>query len=60
MSVYAPIVRIALRYGVGFVVGTEVGEMLAGDPDVVLLVALGIGAGVETIYALAKHHGWTT
>lgn len=56
----APFARILLRYGVGIVVGMEAGEMLAGDPDVVAVVALGIGAAVEAVYVLAKRKGWAT
>lgn len=57
---YAPIARIFIRYIVGAVIGSETGNLLAGDPDVVFYVALGIGAGVEALYAMAKRKGWTT
>lgn len=57
---YAPIARIIIRYIVGAVIGSETGNLLAGDPDIVLYVALGIGAGVEALYAMAKRKGWTT
>lgn len=56
----APIVRILLRYGVGVVFGMEFGSLLAGDPDVVLLVATGIGAATEAVYTYAKKKGWAT
>lgn len=56
----APVARILLRYGVGIVVGMDAGDMLAGDPDVVALVALGIGAAVEAVYVIAKRKGWAT
>ena len=56
----APVARIALRYGVGIVLGMEIGQRLAADPDVVAVVALGVGAAVEAAYALAKRKGWTT
>ena len=56
----APFIRIALRYGVGFVLGAEVGERLAMDQDVVTLAALGVGVVVETVYAYAKRKGWAT
>jgi hypothetical protein len=56
----APIIRIILRYGVGAVVGMEIGGMLAGDPDVVLLLAAGVGAATEAAYVFAKKKGWTT
>jgi hypothetical protein len=57
---WAPLARIILRYIIGGIIGMETGAILAGDPDVVLYVALGIGAAVEGIYALAKNKGWAT
>lgn len=56
----APLARIAIRYGVGIIFGTQIGDMLAGDPDVVMYVALGIGAVVEAVYVAAKRKGWAT
>lgn len=56
----APIARILLRYGVGLVFGMEIGSLLAGDPDMVLVVAAGIGMATETAYAYAKKKGWAT
>ena len=60
MSDWAPLARIALRYIIGGILGMEAGDLLAGDPDVVFYVALGIGAVVEVIYAYAKRKGWAT
>lgn len=57
---YAPIVRIILRYLVGAVIGASQADMLAGDPDVVTVLALALGAAVEVIYAFAKRKGWAT
>lgn len=57
---YAPIARIIVRYIVGGVLGMETGEILAGDPDVIAFVALGVGAATEFAYATAKRKGWTT
>lgn len=57
---YAPIARIILRYAVGAVVGASQAEILAGDPDVVSMVAIGVGFAVETIYGIAKKKGWAT
>lgn len=54
------IARIILRYGVGLVAGMHAGEALAGDPDIVLMVAAGVGVGIEAVYAYAKKNGWTT
>jgi hypothetical protein len=56
----APVIRIVLRYGVGAVVGMEIGGMLAGDPDIVMLLAAGVGAATEAAYVFAKRRGWTT
>ena len=57
---YAPIARIVLRYVIGGVIGAAQGDMLASDPDVVTVAALGLGAAVEAAYALAKRKGWAT
>lgn len=56
----APITRIILRYGVGTIFGMEVADLLAGDPDVILLVATVIGIATEVAYAYAKKRGWAT
>ena len=57
-----PIVRIALRYGVGAVLGYELGSQLAADPDVVMAVTTvataAVGIATEGFYALAKKMGW--
>ena len=60
MTNIGPSARIILRYGIGYLAGSEVGEMLAMDPDAVLLLSLGMGAAVEGAYALAKRRGWAT
>lgn len=57
---YAPIARIVLRYVIGAVIGMAQGNMLASDADVVTVAAIGIGAGVELAYAIAKRKGWAT
>jgi len=57
---FGPFVRIILRYGIGYLAGSEVGEMLAMDPDAVLVLSLGMGAAVEGVYAMAKRYGWAT
>lgn len=59
-SAYAPIARIVIRYGAGAVVGADMADVLAGDPDLVTVAAAAIGAGVEAAYALAKRRGWAT
>lgn len=59
-----PYVRIALRYGVGAVIGYEVGNQLAADPDVIAVAtavsAAAVGFATEGFYALAKRFGWRT
>ena len=60
MMDWFPIARIILRYGVGAVIGMAQGNMLAADPDVVTVVALGIGAAVEAGYSIAKRRGGAT
>lgn len=55
---YAPIARIILRYIVGLIIGADAANLLAGDPDVVSVVALGIGLAVEVAYAFAVKRGW--
>jgi hypothetical protein len=57
---YAPIARIILRYGAASVFGLAQGEVLAGDPDVVAALAIGLAAVVEGSYMLAKKLGWAT
>lgn len=59
-----PFVRIALRYGVGGIVGYEVGSQLAADPDVIAVTtavtAMAVGFLTEGFYWLAKKYGWRT
>lgn len=55
---YAPIARIVLRYIVGLIIGADAADTLAGDPDIVTVVALGIGLAVEVVYAFAVKRGW--
>lgn len=57
---FAPLARIALRYVIGAVLGSELGNILAVDPDVVSIVVVGTGLAIEAVYALAKKKGWAT
>lgn len=57
---FGPLARIILRYGVGFVIGSEIGEQLSMDADIVAAVAIAIGVGVEAVYAYAKKNGGKT
>jgi hypothetical protein len=52
------IARIILRYGVGAVIGMEAAQALAGDPDIVLVLAGGVGVAIEAAYTIAKRRGW--
>lgn len=62
------IIRIALRYGAGFLVargllGESDGNMLASDPEVAALIETGVGLALgvasEGWYWLAKRFGWS-
>ena len=53
------IARIIIRYGVGLAIGVNAGEALAGNPDIVLIVAALVGVATEYIYRVAKRKGWT-
>lgn len=59
-----PIIRIVLRYGVGAVLGYQIGNHLAADPDVVAVgTVVGtavVGIATEGFYALARRWGWQT
>jgi hypothetical protein len=57
---FAPIARIILRYAIGYFAGSELGEQLALDTDLVLILSLGLGAAVEAAYVLAKKRGGAT
>lgn len=59
-AVIAPIARIFLRYGVGFVFGTELAHVLSGDPDVVMALATLVAIATESAYAYAKKKGLNT
>ena len=55
-----PIIRVGLRYGVGYFAGSEVGEALAMNPDVVTALSVAAGACIEGVYSLAVKRGWAT
>ncbi|MEJ5081041.1 hypothetical protein [Ochrobactrum sp. MYb379] len=59
-----PFIRIILRYGVGAIIGYEVGNQLASDPDVVVVSTVAatalVGLVTEGFYVLAKRLGWRT
>ncbi|VVT32966.1 hypothetical protein [Rhizobium sp. EC-SD404] len=59
-----PAIRIALRYGVGGMLGLAVGDALSRDPDVVNVatVAASVVGGyvIERVYVFAKKRGWAT
>lgn len=60
MNDFGPIARIIIRYIVGLVIGADAADIAAGDPDIVTIVAAGIGAAVEVAYGMAKRRGWAT
>lgn len=57
-----PYVRIILRYGVGAMIGYQIGDQLSNDPDVVtvatVLATTLVGAATEATYYLARRFGW--
>ena len=55
-----PFVRIVLRYGAGVILGLEAGNILAGDPDLVLAVAMAMSIIAERAYSIAKRNGLPT
>jgi len=59
---FAPLARIVLRYivGAGLMGSQHIGDTLATDPDLVLMLSVGIGIAVEAGYAIAKRKGWAT
>ena len=59
---WAPYARIVLRYVVGGVImgSAQIGDRLAADPDLVMIAAGLIGAGVEAAYLIARRKGWRT
>jgi hypothetical protein len=57
---YAPIARIILRYVVGVLLGMDADGIIAANPDLITIVAVALGAAVESFYAWAKKKGWAT
>jgi len=55
---WAPVARIIIRYGVGAVIGMDQAGVIAGDTDLVSVLALALGAGTEIFYAMAVKKGW--
>lgn len=57
-----PYVRIILRYGVGAVIGYQIGDQLSNDPDVVTVATVAatalVGVATEFAYYLAGKWGW--
>lgn len=60
MDRYTLYARLLLRYVAGGLFGADIANILAGDPEVISLIALGLAAGVEAMYAYAKRKGWET
>lgn len=57
---FGPAARIVLRYGIGYLAGSEAGDALAMDEDAVMMLSLALGAIVEATYSIAKRKGWAT
>jgi hypothetical protein len=60
----AVITRIILRYVAGALIAkgfldAGTGDTLASDPDVLMLVGLGIGVLTELAYTVARKMGWS-
>lgn len=55
-----PFVRIALRYGVGYFAGAEIGKQLAMDPTIVAAVSMIAAAVIEWFYMRARKGGGAT
>lgn len=60
-----PLSRIIARYAAAMLVtvgwlSPELGDSLAADPDVIMVIGLGLGLATEGFYALAKKLGWAT
>lgn len=59
-----PLIRIILRYGVGAIIGYEVANHLADDPDVMAVATVAatfaVGVITEGCYMIAKRFGWRT
>lgn len=62
MGPIGSIIRIALRYGVGGIIGYEGDSQLADDPDVVAVTTVAVtavvGSVTEGFYVLAKRLGY--
>lgn len=61
----AVIARIALRYLAAALVtagylDADIGNQIGADPDLIMLIGLALGAGVEMAYAAARRLGWGT
>jgi hypothetical protein len=59
---YSPFIRIVLRYivGAGIMGSAQLGEMMATDPDLIIVLSTLVGAAVEAYYLRAKRRGGAT
>lgn len=62
MTNYGPMIRIILRYvvGAGIMGSAVIGERLAADPDLVIVLSMALGGLVEAAYVQAKRKGGAT
>ncbi|MCW0235223.1 MAG: hypothetical protein OJJ21_16600 [Ferrovibrio sp.] len=57
--------RIALRYVAASLatagyLDADMASQIGVDPDLVMIVGIAMGAGIESLYGLAKKFGWRT
>lgn len=57
-----PVSRIIARYVIGYMLlgSTDIGSYIGQDPDVIMLIASGLGVICESSYILARRWGWAT
>jgi hypothetical protein len=58
--IFPPREKERLPFAVGVVLGADAASIMAGDPDLVSVLAVVIGAATEAVYAYAKKKGWAT
>lgn len=61
----ALIARIVLRYLAGIFVGwgllgAEAGYQIGNEPDLAILLGIGLGSITEAAYLVARKRGWVT
>ena len=64
-SLFAPLARVILRYGVGFLAGIglvseDMSSQIQGDADVLVILIAVLIASNEAFWWLARRKGWAT